>query len=91
MTDALLLLQKWNRKHYHFSITSSGNYMPGDGVAVELSAAGRKVRKVCFYEEDLVRRDAFSSHCAFQYGLKTFSFEVESRPDIRDDFDSGAF
>lgn len=31
-------------------------------------------------------RETFASHCAFQYGTKTFSLEVESAPNVSNDF-----
>lgn len=43
MDDALAELEKWNRKHYRFTVGCGGNVQPGDGVFVELVAAGRKV------------------------------------------------
>lgn len=54
-------LEAWNRKGYYWSINCGGNYQPGDGVTVTLSAAGRKVQ-VGDYELEVWEEDGDSSN-----------------------------
>lgn len=41
--DPLAQLDKWNRKYYSFVLRADGNYQPGDGPHITLTAGGRKV------------------------------------------------
>jgi hypothetical protein len=41
--DPLALLDQWNRKYYSFTLRADGNYQPGDGPHISLTAGGRTV------------------------------------------------